>query len=153
AGLASQVIIDAEEYLRQHEVHSAVRACLVALLAMAAAADGDRDSAGQIAATIDLMELRGMPSLAIAERAEYHARVAIGLHRAGNPQAAMEMLRLAAESSMTMAQRGELAAFGRLCQALVELLPPEQAAPIWARWLEAAAQSDSFPALGMIAAY
>jgi hypothetical protein len=146
-------IIDAEDLVRRTQTDAAMRACLVALLAMAAAADGDLDLAGEVAATVDLAALRGLPSLTFAERAEYHARVAIGLHRAGEPEAAMEMLRLAVEASMTMARRGELAPFARLCQAVVELLPPEEAAPVWARWLQAAAQSDSYHALGMIASY
>ncbi|AEH10718.1 MULTISPECIES: hypothetical protein [Protofrankia] len=157
-----RIIFDAEEFLHDAQADDAARACLTALLAMAAAGNGDagggdagggRELVGQPAGTLDLDALRGLSSLAFAERAEYHARIAIGLHRAGQPDAAMEMLGLAAESSMTMARRGELAPFERLCQAVAELLPPDEAVLVWTRWLQAAARSDSYHALGMIASY
>ncbi|ONH34523.1 hypothetical protein BL254_15885 [Protofrankia sp. BMG5.30] len=152
-----RIIFDAEEFLHDAQADDAARACLTALLAMAAAGDGDggggRELVGQPAGTLDLDALRGLSSLAFAERAEYLARIAIGLHRAGQSDAAMEMLGLAVKSSMTMARRGELAPFERLCQAVAELLPPDEALLVWTRWLQAAARSDSYHALGMIASY
>ena len=147
------VILDAEGYVRDVQVNDAVRACLAGLVAMAAAADGDRDQMTKAIAQVDLEALQGLPSLSLAERAEYHARVAIGLNRAGESATAMEMLRLAAESSVTMARRGELTSFQRLCQAVVELLPPDEAVLVWAQWLQAAAQSDAHDVLGMVASY
>src|SRR6185312_8560896 len=58
-----QIIDDAESYLRDIQTHQAVRACLVALLAMAAAADGDQGLAAELADTIDADALLGLPSL------------------------------------------------------------------------------------------
>jgi tetratricopeptide (TPR) repeat protein len=146
-------ILDAEDYLRDVQVDDAVRGCLAGLVAMAAAADGNRDQMAKAIAQVDLEALRGLPSLGLAEHAEYYARVAIGLHRAGEPETAIEMLQLAAESSLTMARRGELTSFQRLCQAVVELLPPDEAVLVWAQWLQAAAQSDAYVVLGIIASY
>jgi hypothetical protein len=149
----SPIIWDPEEYVRHMQVSGAVRAGLKALLAMAAATNNDHKMTREIVATINLTELQGLSSLTVGERAEYHARVAIGLHHAGEPDAAMEVLKLAAEPATTMARRGELDPFDRLCEALMKLLPPEEATLEWAQWLQAAAQSDSYYALGLIASY
>ncbi|MDQ1042978.1 toll/interleukin-1 receptor domain-containing protein [Streptomyces sp. V4I2] len=143
----------AEDFLRDMEMYRAGRTSLVALLATAAAADGDSRRAEELAKDVDLLEMKALPSLTFAEGAEYRAAVAIGLNAAGRSDAAMELLRYAASESLTMARRGELTPFERLCQALVELLPAGDAHAVWAYWLQAAAQSGAYPALGMIAAY
>lgn len=67
--------------------------------------------------------------------------------------AAAEWLEKAVGSAFTLARRGELAPFGRLCQALLELLPPDRAVLTWARWLVAAASAGANEALRLIATY
>jgi hypothetical protein len=92
-------------------------------------------------------------ALSLAERAEIAACVAIGLHHGGAGEAAAEWLSRAAEPAFTLARRGEMDPFGRLCQALLELLPPDRAALIWAEWLISAAAAGANEALALIAAY
>lgn len=143
----------AEDFMREGEVFSAARTSLIALLATAAAADGDARLAAEIATEVNLLEMKAMSSLSYAEGASYQAAVAIGLKAAGRSEEAMELLEWAAQHGLTMARRGELAAFERLCQALVELFPADDAHTVWAYWLQAAAQSGAYAALGMIACY
>lgn len=154
-GLASdqQVIGYAEDYLRDMDVDRAVRASLTALLATAAAADGDTELAAELAAEVDPARVSGLASLSFAERSEYLATVAIGLDAAGRSDDATELLREALSDTLTMARRGELAPFERLCRATVQILPVDDAHAIWAYWLQAAALSGSYAALGMIAGY
>lgn len=147
------VLIFAEDYLRDSDIHTAVEATLQAVLMMSAAAEDDRRRANDLADGIDLASLRGMPSLTLAERAEYLAAIAIGMHRAGAEDTAAELLALAVEPAVRLARRGELAPFDRLCQAALEVLPCESAISLWAQWLRAAAQSASHDALALVASF
>lgn len=92
-------------------------------------------------------------ALALADQSEVGACTAIGLYRGGAKDAAAEQLTAAAEPAFTLARRGELGPFRRLCQALLALLPPDQAVLTWAEWLVAAASAGADEALGLIAAY
>ncbi len=146
------VAVSAEYFFRRRELFDAVRAGLVALVAVDAAERGDLPTVDTAVNTI-LQGFSGWPSLTLAEQAEIGACLAIGLRRGGSDEAAAEWLEKAVESAFTLARRGELAPFGRLCQALLELLPPDRAVLTWARWLVAAASAGANEALRLIAAY
>jgi hypothetical protein len=145
-------VATAEDAVRHMQLLDLGRSSLHALIAVAAAARRDPRTVRAAVARLDLQELSGLPTLTMAERAELHARIALALNRAGDVQAAAE-LDLALSESLVMAGRGERAAFPRLCEALVELLPADQATMIWAQWLRAAAEVDAGSAIAMVAAY
>jgi tetratricopeptide (TPR) repeat protein len=145
-------IISTEDWERRLNLFDAVRAGLHALVAVDAADRGDLPAV-DAAASAMREGAPGWPALTLAERAEVRACLAIALQRAGAEEAAAEQLQEAVEPAFTLARRGEVDPFGRLCQALLELLPPDQAALIWAEWLIAAAAAGANEALGLIAAY
>ncbi|MFF5499265.1 TIR domain-containing protein [Streptomyces aquilus] len=143
----------AEDFLRDAQLHRAVRTSLTALMAVAAAERGDARLAGELAAEVELRPVKGLPSLSLAEGAGFQAAVALGLHAGGRSGDARDLLDHALSDTLTLARRGELAPFDRLCRAMVLLFPADDAHAIWAYWLQAAAQSGTYAALGMIASY
>lgn len=145
-------IMNVEEFERRSDRFGAVLAALHALVAVNAAERGELGAVGTAVNAI-LQAPPGWPALTLAERAEVAACLAIGLQRGGAREAAAEQLEGAVDSALTLARRGELEPFGRLCQAVVELLPPDRAALTWAEWLIAASAAGAHEALGLIAAY
>jgi hypothetical protein len=145
-------MISADEFQRRSDLFDAVRAGLHALVAVDASDRGDLRTVDAAVNAIPQAH-SGWSALSLAEQAEVGACVAIGLRRGGADEAAAEWLKAAVGSAFTLARRGELAPFGRLCQALLELLPPGRAALTWAEWLIATASAGTNEALGLIAAY
>jgi TIR domain/NB-ARC domain len=148
----AQRIMSVEQFQLGNDLSDAVKAGLNALIAVDAAARGDVPAAS---AAVDAMT-GAMPAwlaLGLAQQAQVGACVAIGLQRGGAGEAAQERLAHAAEPALTLARRGETEPFGRLCEALIELLPADQATLIWADWLMAAAAAGANEALALIAAY
>ena len=143
-------IMSADEILRRNDVFNAVRAGLHALVAVVAADSGDRPRRTPPGPP---PRSSRMAALSPAEQVQIGACLAIGLHHARAEEAATEQLKKAVEPAFTLARRGELAPFARLCQALLELLPADRAALTWAEWLTAAASVGTDEALRLIAAY
>jgi tetratricopeptide (TPR) repeat protein len=152
-GPGGQRIFSVEDFNRMIAVFAAARAALSAVLAVDAADRGDAAEAKAAAAAAAEADPYGWASLTLAERAEIDACVAIALQRAGEREAARGRLAEAVEPALTLARRGELGPFWRLCQALLEVLPPERAGEIWADWLIAAAGVGANEALMLISSY
>jgi tetratricopeptide (TPR) repeat protein len=139
---------------RRGGVLAASRAGLGAIVAIDAAARGDlREAKGMARAAAAETTSYGWLALNPAEQAEIHACLAIALRRAGEDEAAGEHLGEAIDPAAMLARRGELAPFQRLCQAIVEVLPGDEATLLWAEWLLVAAEAGAYEALGLIAAY
>jgi hypothetical protein len=152
ARTGTQRIMSVEQFQLGNDMSDAVSAGLNELIAVDAAGRGDRPAASAAVNAIAGATPAWL-ALSLAQQAEVGACVAIGLQRGGSGEAAAERLGRAIQSTLTLARRGETAPFGRLCQALVELVPPDQAALTWAEWLTAAAASGVNEALALIAAY
>jgi TIR domain/NB-ARC domain len=147
-------IMSVEEFGRRHGSHGAARAGLEASLAMSAAAQGDlgqaathAESANRQSKAVDWSELT------LAERAESHAGFALGLARAGRAELATAQFIEASADALLLARRGELAPFGRLTEALVDVLKPDDASAMWSRWLISAGEAGASQALTLIANY
>ena len=151
-GNGTQRIMSVEQFQLGNDLSDAVKAGLNALIAVDAAGRGDLPAV-RAAANAIAGAMPAWLALSLAQRAQVGACVAIGLQRGGAGDAAAERLGQAAEPALTLARRGETEPFTRLCQALIELLPPDQAALTWAEWLTAAAAAGANEALALIAAY
>lgn len=139
----------AEDANRLMQLMDYARLSLRAVLVLAAPAHKDR----RAVADLDLGLLSGLPTLTLAERSELQSRLALALRRTGELEKARQVLALALGDTLVMAARGELDAFSRLCQAVVAVLPADEAVTIWALWLRAAAETGAGPAVLMIAHY
>ena len=147
-------IVTVEALERRQGLIAAAIASLGAVLAMDAAERGLTDQAEAAAeAMAGVTSAYGWLALTLAERAEINARLAVGLQHSGDLEAAREQLGQATVSAGDLARRGELAPFRRLCQALLSVLPPEEATSVWLDWLLAAAESGANDALVLVADY
>jgi hypothetical protein len=106
---------------------------------MAAACEGASEESSTEArrAAVELKP-GNLVSMTLVERMEMFACVALALHRAGERDAALVMLKRALELAPGLASRGSLDAFARLCRAVSELVP-ERAAALFGGWVQAVA--------------
>jgi tetratricopeptide (TPR) repeat protein len=122
----------------------AARIGLASLLAVQFAADG---KSGEARDVVSQEESRingyGWAALTVGEQSEVYAFLAIARHACGDLDSALQYLRTAIEPAPTLAGRGDLQAFKRLCQALTQILPPDAAVRFWVPWLVAAAANGA----------
>jgi hypothetical protein len=144
-----------EEFERRVGLDAAARAMLESVVAIGAAADGDNDTAGTwaLAAKQHTESSFGWAGLDPVEQSETHACVALALARAGKGDLASTQLSMASQAATMLARRGDVAPFSRLCEALAEVLPAEEANRLWVGWLVAASEAGASIALTLIATY
>jgi hypothetical protein len=147
-------ITSVEAFVRRLGLDGAMRAGLEAVVAMGAAADRNLPEAASIAeSALQHAQAVDWSELALAERAESRALIAIAPARAKRSELAAGELKLVSADAVMLARRGETAPFGSLCQALVEVLPADDANAEWAKWLAATGEAGASEALTLIAQY
>lgn len=144
--------VSTTDFLSRHLALASVASAGMQVLLAVDASEGGQDTTALAQRLVDTLTHEWV-NLTTSEQSEARALLAIGLQRCGQHTEALRELQRAAESAPVLARRGELDAFGRLCQAAVEVLGPVEAADLWAGWMAAAAQHGTDAALGLVSAY
>jgi len=132
-------VISTGGFEEHYGVHAALHAVLGSLIARFEAKNGNVVEAKLIVANAtEKVKSLGWRSLNSGAQSEIHASLALALHECGNGDAALKHLGEALSPAIALIERGDLTGFGRLCEAVVQILPREQSVPIWVSWLVAA---------------